>query len=969
MKHLSVLSLLLSLLIFAVVSQDIQAQTYPTQNRPANLNWKVLSSEYFRIIYPEGEEMSALSTAKILEDQYPIIVELTGGKLKNFPFILNNYNDISNGFVTPFNFRSEIFLAPFKGKNISAESGNWLEAVVPHELVHAVHGNVNNGASIGGLLRILSPDFARSINFFPPVGMHEGLAVYHESEGVVDGGGRGNYSFFNNQFNANFFGRNRWSMGQTFHTSDYSIPFDRHYISGYTFVNWLHNNYGEDVSKKAISTHYNWFFFGYGFALRQATGKWPHQLYKEYETDLEERRTNIFAENELEEKAVSYIELPFKGKEVRRPIWISDSEILFYGNFYNSYRGFHVLNVNSNKVKRVFEHLAVQDFIYDFDADSEELVFSRYFNDIIYPSATKAEILVLDTESYKASNLTSLDRTYSPTKIEDGYLALQTNSINADIVKIEKDKSISVLKEFEEFTPVSLTANPANREQIAVIINKKGLQALWLTNVENLNSDLDGEPTLAFESASIHDISWHPEGKKILFTLAAEPMMNIFEYDLNTKEVRQITDSRFNAFEASYSLDGKSIVYVEQKDGEREIALLNEADFNNSMLEEGFISGIAYEEKINRKNTVQDISELEDDWEVSDYGKDFSWLKPRGILPVVRENSGTNQVGVYLASVDALSSQAYDLELTGIQSRLWYNFSYTNRTFYPGLRFSAFSEPSFFYNQSLDFSFMQQERGFSLGMPLNFNFRADTRITSFFIEPRLRVEQVKLFDLSPNPLSGFANRYRAGAFSQLNVSLVQNSRDIQPVSGLSFFGLLDQGLNTTELEAVLPNSQVTFGLQEQWAAYYGAFAYVSPLRRLNQSLMLNVRFLKQSESLLYSTSTIVPIAFPATAFPSFFGNGQSNNNLGRFSTKYTIPLFYPDNGWLTVPGYLSGIYLSGFTHTLTDFNGVDLQSSARTVVGGGLHFIFKVSNLRFDLGFGVSYEPSRNEAQFLFGEF
>src|SRR6056297_975229 len=219
-----------------------------TINRPGGLDWQEIKTDHFRIIFPNGEDSLAYRSAAILESHYAQTSELTGGTLKNFPVILNNYNDLSNGYVTSINFRSEIELPSIRGKGMNPQSGDWLETVLPHELVHAAHFNIqmplkDKKVSISNFISLFSPDLARTIHGFPPYGLHEGLAVYYETESVAPMGGRGNYTFTMNRFNSNFAGPNRWNMGQTLIPSDYSQPFNRHYISGYAFIDWMQNKY------------------------------------------------------------------------------------------------------------------------------------------------------------------------------------------------------------------------------------------------------------------------------------------------------------------------------------------------------------------------------------------------------------------------------------------------------------------------------------------------------------------------------------------------------------------------------------------------------------------------------------------------------------------------------------------------------------------------------------------------------
>src|SRR6056297_3654148 len=164
MKKFSLL-LVLSALFFC----DASAQFYGTQYRTPGQNWRQLQTEQFRIIYPARYDSLARETLAVLELEYDNVQSLVGGDLRDFPVILNPDNDRSNGFVAPFNFRSEIEIAPFMGKTLSPQSGSWFETVLPQELVHAMHFSVNN-SSITQLLDLFSPDMRRSVHAAAPFG-------------------------------------------------------------------------------------------------------------------------------------------------------------------------------------------------------------------------------------------------------------------------------------------------------------------------------------------------------------------------------------------------------------------------------------------------------------------------------------------------------------------------------------------------------------------------------------------------------------------------------------------------------------------------------------------------------------------------------------------------------------------------------------------------------------------------------
>lgn len=93
------------------------------------------------------------------------------------------------------------------------------------------------------------------------------------------------------------------------------------------------------------------------------------------------------------------------------------------------------------------------------------------------------------------------------------------------------------------------------------------------------------------------------------------------------------------------------------------------------------------------------------------------------------------------------------------------------------------------------------------------------------------------------------------------------------------------------------------------------------------------------------------------------------NNLLSFSTRYTIPLAYVDDGGFLLPFYLSNVYLVAFTNTVTDPTLNDWYDTSRSVFGIGVRAQFRISNFSFNIGVGFGYEPTRKESQFFIGDF
>ncbi|MBO6794108.1 MAG: hypothetical protein JJ895_09360 [Balneolaceae bacterium] len=959
----------IAVLIFAGSAQA-QNQLYFTQHRPAGLNWQELKSPHFRIIFATGDEAIARKSARILESHYARSYELTGGQLRNFPVVLSNYNDLTNGFVSSVNFRSEVDLAPFKGKSLNPQSGLWLETVLPHELVHANHTNVTNNFSLASAFGLLSPDIRRSFNMFPPLGVHEGLAVYHESEqGIRPQSGRSNYTYFTNQFNANLSGSNTWSMGQNLIISDYTLPNNRHYIGGSTFTEWLHQTYGDNVSKRAIEVHQNLFFMGYGYALKNVTGKWPGELYDQYIADKEaeeEGRLNSILSGMDE---LNFIGSPFKGVRQSGPIWISDSEILYHSRQYNSSAAFYIFDTENKSHKKLSEHFVVSDFYYDFDPENHQLIFAEYFAQNRIFNSYNADLVRLNVQTGSDFRLTNNARLFSPAKTSKSVLALQPDGDIASIVKLNGTEP-EVIKRFENRHPVAIKASKNGTDKLAVLINQRGVQALWITAESTLADDLDGNPDLAFRAGSIHDPQWHPTENKLLFTLDAYPAMNIFEYDLDTHSITQLTNYPYNAFEASYAPDGNSIALVLQDEEEQKVITLHRNDFLNKPIQRAMLlNGVELTSALNAPIMGDEFFDESQTWEVKSYGSDLRWLKPRAILPVVKDKSGTNEWGAQITSTDVLQSQMYNIEVTALQDQAWYNLTYTNKTFWPGISVFTFREPSYFStrfrleDEVLTETFLVEDIGTGISTTYEYYFDDVERYSSFYFRPRFTLNNSRYYQLDNNPATNRIKENKLGAFLQFNLRVLQRSRDIQPASGVQLFAQIEQSLNSNSIAFKTDQFETTpEPLDKRNAFYYGLNAFWAPFSKTNQSLKVSAQFLNQSDRRLFSNGTIIPMGFNSDAF-------DFSSSIGRFSTRYTIPLAYPDNGGLLIPFYVSSVYISVFTHTLADYEQANPLNTSTTVVGAGLHLQYKISNLSLDFGVGLSFDLSSGNTDFILGTF
>jgi hypothetical protein len=845
--------------------------------------------------------------------------------------------------------------------------------VLSHELIHALHFSKKGG--VPDVLGWFWKDARRITHAWAPVGMHEGIAVYHESHSVdsFGNGGRLNYPFFTNRFNANFSSPRRWENGQILLPSDFNIPFNRHYIAGSEFIDWLQKSYGEEITRKSIEQHYRSFFLGYGYALRRTTGKWPGELiqdFHQHKKESEEQRKKGLGKGT--DGLSRIIDLPFDGEEVSRPRWLDSDNVLFTGIFYDGVNAFYSIDLENEKVDKVSEAFLVGD--QNYDLRKNELIYAGYEGHPIYDMTYRTQIYRKNIGQKKRRSFAE-ERMFAPAFMNQKILALQTRDVDNRLLILNPDGDIEESFTYADSRLVEVRYDSL-RDYIAVIMQTKGVQGIWLSKAEDLALLDQRKPDVAIANASIFDLHWH--NGDLYFTADPGGVMNIFKFDVDEQKVIQLTNALYNALEPALSPDGSKLAYIIQQVDERKLAFLDAENFLNRELP---LTEWKQSQRIEKRLSTPLLGADVDTtgWMRYSYVSRIPWIKPRGVVPVISDVAGTNlnRYGAAILSADVLNGHAYDLDVSTFENRAWYDFQYRNTTFYPGFRITARSEPAVVRfgvrsaqdpNVIFNYKNVQQRNEFKVSIPFQYRFRADTRLTSVLFEPGFSFERVRFFNENGLLNSDFAELNNLNAITQINWRVLQLRRDLQPRSGLVLVSSAELGLNsTTQLQRLRdPNGQL-FGILRNYdqsnALYVGAFWFLSPLGKYNQSMRLNLSMITQTESLVFNTESLVPLGFNEDVFTAF------DNNTLRFSTRYLIPLIYPDKGGITLPLGLSAMYISLFSHTLGNFSDNQYFRNPRSIVGGGLRFRLRLSNINFDIGAGIAIEPSRGNTNFIIGEF
>lgn len=211
--------------------------------------WRTLTTEHFRVTFPEHLETLARKAADRAERAYTELeAHFIEAPEDPIDLLVTDHADISNGFaiLNPSN-RIVVFARPPVDALALGFSDEWLELVITHELAHIVHlDHVVN--PIGRLGRSIFGRVPAEWPFFPELGtpgwVIEGIATWYESR--LTQAGRTLGSYHDMQLRTAALEGRLESIGQAGSESPIWPGGNRSYLYGSLFFDYLLTRHGEE---------------------------------------------------------------------------------------------------------------------------------------------------------------------------------------------------------------------------------------------------------------------------------------------------------------------------------------------------------------------------------------------------------------------------------------------------------------------------------------------------------------------------------------------------------------------------------------------------------------------------------------------------------------------------------------------------------------------------------------------------
>ena len=202
--------------------------------------YESLSTPYFKVFYRPGWEDEALNLLQTMEYSRPFVEDLTGNRLDQIPFVIEDMGNMVNGYTSPTNSKIAVFAYPPSGDELS-NGEDWWQVVGVHEYIHMAQMTRISGEP--SLIRSLFGNLFYP-NLYQPNWMSEAITVYGESamspySGRMNGG---TYPAIISALSAE--GKMPSLTKAGYYSS--STPLANHYVFGGSFYQYLADTYGPD---------------------------------------------------------------------------------------------------------------------------------------------------------------------------------------------------------------------------------------------------------------------------------------------------------------------------------------------------------------------------------------------------------------------------------------------------------------------------------------------------------------------------------------------------------------------------------------------------------------------------------------------------------------------------------------------------------------------------------------------------
>ncbi len=951
----------LTILYLGLLPLSVRGQTliYPTLPRPAGIRYEVLTTPHTRIFFESGYLQAAREAAALLERSIDSTLQWMGPvDGSTIPVVLNGYNDLANGYVTPLPYKEEIELPELKGQFLSPRHASWLSLVLPHETAHALHARIRAPFGLGSFLYLFGGDANHLLNLsLTPPGISEGIAVLRESIPFLSQTptqpGRLHYSFFRMRFRATMHSRRPWDLAQLVEPAAYTYPIDRHYIGGTFLMQYLRQTYGHDFFRNVAQRFNRFPLLGYGFTLFWQTKTPPWHLSRAFQQVHQDTIQGVSPPPET-------ILFSRKGAFLYRPRWVDNETLVVYlsPESYDMRAGFYRFSRSAPSPQPIAYETLTEDRYFSLSSDGKRLYFSRYHLDPLVETRAIADVYMLDLARGKVSRISQDSRLFAPIPWRDSLiLALQNRASFNDVVFLTPQGNIQRLTTFPRSRFRELLPS-LDGKHLMVLLNAEGHQGVFELHTDG--DSLHLSPLVLFPTASVYTPSWSSDSRFLLFTADLDGQPEVYALDLPEKRLYRLTHSRFGAFDPTLSPDGRWLAYIDYQHERHQLIVRPFTPTAGTLIpsekwqpdRRTFRSSWLYTPPIPLPALTP-----------QPYRPGLSWLVPRIWSPIYLNHAP----GILLAGTEPIQQWSHTLTLYVKEDRLWGEWMvqttrFPLRPFLYGrytpdrqfFRWRTQNDPTPRSGHAL---YGNRQWGLGIAFPL-WLYTSTYRTSAQFslvaeTEHRRRLTVTPSFiELPTDRFPERASRWNLRVAFLLRYRTQRTYRDLRINTGT----LLSASTSTSFGEHHLPADQT-------WVLTL--YQYLPVWLRKHHSLRLHAGYLRQRTAGYRDFQAYAPRGYENDVFPDRW--------YYRMGAEYLLPLAYVDRGLFLIPLYIEALYLYGFVEHMATPVGDEIPErpaswrTRATSVGGGLGIHLRLLyNLRLNLRVGMAYRIPENDWKWIF---
>ncbi|MFW6256711.1 MAG: hypothetical protein ACOC2O_01070 [Bacillota bacterium] len=631
------------------------------------------STDNFVINYQAQHEEIAFEVADIAEEIHSELVNFFDySPAGRTHIIISDDQDIANSSAGP-NYFNRIYLNLRQPDIYSGMVGyyqNWLETVLIHEYTHIVHLDMNRGrtSSIRGILGKIP--LVSTPNIWQPYWLIEGYPMFTETK--FSAGGRGNNDLNDMYFRAAVADNELYEIDQVhgpYDLGDWPSGGRGIYYYGLSLSEFIVKKYGEEKFVELSKEFSQSMGQSINRIFREVLGADINQVYSEWRQEKETASGEIA--RQTSDFSASEKRLTDHGWITMNPEISPVNDDIAYIHNGKKFPALRILNEQGNEqltgtLNNSGEGIA-------WSPDGKKIAFP----DLNYYQKNKIynDIFIYDLDTEQKERITYGRRAYSPVWKDEKTLIYLTQS--GGVTSLEKQnlttgRTTTLLPGKDDYSYSQLDISPG-REQILMSVWHQGKRDIYLYDLEeNQLSPLIVDPYI-----NIHP-AWSEDGKRVFFSSDRTGNFNIFAYDIEQKQLFQVTDVYTGAFEPQ-SKSGNEIIYIGYSARGYDLyALEYESDqwqkvesvkpgTENKISDNNLKEIYTDNTKDNNKVISENLNDKkEDDYNISKYWA-LKTMKPRYLIPTLQfsyYNGNTRGVlGLATGGIDALQNHQYQFNI------------------------------------------------------------------------------------------------------------------------------------------------------------------------------------------------------------------------------------------------------------------------------------------------------------------